>query len=205
MNNEQIIILDDKKFKEIYSNEELRNAVAFAHSCLNSDSKFLHKKALMYPISYKVTEEQIKIASDLRLKTQKIVLKDNYNKLLFCGMGMNFKPTFKDGVGNHRIRTHFINNDGFECFIEFGTGTDEFLRIDHAIFNYIDNTHTLRERDKQINNYSNLERKTTEVKYTFTNILNIVNKYFNSSFKEVVLDYYNIRCDTVLCKSQKNN
>lgn len=201
MNEEQIITLDDETFKEIYSNEKLRNAVAFAHTCLNSDNKFLHKKALMYPISYKVTEEQIKVSNDLRLKTQREVLIKNYNKLLFCGMGMEFKPTFKDGVGNYRIRTHFINDEGIECFIEFGKGTDEFFTIDHAIFNYIDNTHTLRERDKQINNYLGLERNTPKLKYTFKNILNIVNKYFNCQFKEVVLDYYNIRCDNVLCRS----
>jgi len=197
--------MDQETFKEIYKNEELRNAVAFAHGCFDSEYKFKYQKALMYPISYKVTKDQMIRAKDLRLKKQKEVLKENYNNLLFCGMGMNFKPIIKDGVGNHRIRTHFLNKDGIECFIEFGKGTDNFLRIDHAIFNYEYSNKSLREQELFLkNNYKNLERQTPKLKYTFENLLKIVNKYFDCNFNKIVLDYYNIRCDGVLCESPKN-
>jgi len=166
--------------------------VAFAHGVCKSNGEEEYKKALMYPISYKVTDEQIKKSKELRLKRQKEVLKENKNNLLFCGMGMNFKSSINDRIGNHRIRTEFLNSDGIKCFIEVGTGgtSEDNLRIDHAIF-------------EQVNNYKNLERETFSLKYTYKNVLNLVNKYFNCNFKKIVMDYYNIRCYGVLCESPK--
>lgn len=198
----QIQKLNKQTFKQIHNNEKLRNAVAFAYSCYNSDMKFEYKKALMYPISYKVTDEQIKKAVSLRLKRQKEVLKENKNNLLFVGMGMEFKPTFKDGVGNHRIRTEFLNKNGVKCFIEVGTGKEDFLRVDFAIYNY--GTKDKLGRDSYKYNYKELEHKTPALKYTYENVLNLVNKYFNCNFKKMVVDYYNIRCDGLMCKSPKN-
>ena len=196
---EDLKVLDDEKFKEIYINEELRNAVAFAHSCCKSNGEFEYKKALMYPISYKVTEEQIKIAQELRNKRQKEVLKEERHTLLFVGMGMNFKPLIPDGVGNHRIRTDFLNADGERCFIELGTGKDDYLRIDHALKGYSDNS---RENDNKYN-YMQLESKTPSLRYTYANVLELVNKYFNCNFKRMVVDYYNVSCDGVICVSPK--
>jgi len=199
---EQIQVLTEEKFKGIYTNEKLRNAVAFAHGCFNKNMQFSYKKALMYPINYKVTEEQIKKAVNLRIKKQKEVLKDNYNNLLFCGMGMNFKPTIKDGVENHRIRTEFLNKDGIKCFIEVGTGRtpEENLRVDFALYGYIENE---TKNEKNQYNYKKLETETPTLKYTYENVLNLVNKYFNCNFKKMVVDNYNISCESVLCKSPK--
>ena len=203
MRTEQIKKLSERKFKEIYTNEELRNAVAYAHDCLDEDSRFLHKKALMYPVSYTVTEEQIKEANELIQKRKKEVLKENKNNLLFVGMGMEFKPTFKDGVGNYRIRTEFLNKDRVKCFIEVGTGRtpESNLRVDFAIFNY--GTKDKRGFDNYSYNYKGLENNTPALKYTYENILNLVNKYFNCNFKKMVVDYYNISCDGVICESPK--
>ena len=189
--------MDQETFKGIYDNERLRNEVAFAHGCCNAMGEVEYKKALVYPLSYKVTDEQIKIASELRNKRQKEVLIEHKNSLLFCAMGMSFSPSLKDGVGNHRIRTEFLNSDGVRCFIEFGTGREkEELRVDHAIFRYGD-------RKTEINNYQDLERSTPTLKYTFENVLNLVNKYFNCYFKKIIVDEYNISCDAVLCESPK--
>lgn len=186
--------LTENKFKEIYSNEKLRNAVAFAHGVCDSNGVLKYKKALMYPLSYKVTDEQIKIADELRKKRIIEVLKENKNKLFFCGMGMEFKPLIDDGIGNHRIRTTFINKHGVKCFIELGTSMDNtFLRVDFAMF----------DCDKERYNYKCLETKTPELKYTYQNVLKLVNEYFSCNFKEIVVDYYNISCDGVLCESPK--
>ena len=59
---ETIQKLDSKTFKEIYKNEKLRNSVAYAHGVADSNGNLKYMKALSYPISYKVTEEQIKKA-----------------------------------------------------------------------------------------------------------------------------------------------
>lgn len=198
---EQIQVLNKESFKEIYKNEELRNAVAFAHSVCNERGEEEYKKALLYPISYKVNPEQIYKANSLRLKRQKEVLKENKHNLLFCAMGMNFKPSINDGIGNHRIRTSFINNDGVKCFIELGTGrTDDNLRIDFAIYEY--GKKDIRGFDNYKYNYKELETKTPQLKYTYENVLRLVNEYFNCSFKKIVVDYYNIDSD-VLCISPK--
>jgi hypothetical protein len=203
---EQIQVLNKESFKEIYKNEKLRNAVAFAHSVCNERGEEEFKKALLYPISYKVNPEQIYKANSLRLKRQKEVLKENKHNLLFCGMGMNFNPTIKDGIGNHRIRTTFLNSDGIKCFIELGTtAKDDNLRIDFAIYDYLEGNYkiSLKEKDKrQKYNYKNLERETPILKYTYENVLNLVNKYFNCNFKKMVVDYYNVDSN-VLCISPK--
>lgn len=199
---EQIQVLDKESFKEIYKNEELRNAVAFAHSVCNERGQEEFKKALLYPISYKVNKAQIEEANVLRLKRQKEVLRKNKHNLLFCGMGMNFNPTIKDGIGNHRIRTEFLNSDGIRCFIELGTGrTDNNLRIDFAILNY--GTKDAKGYDNYKYNYKLLETQTPILKYTYENVLNLVNKYFNCNFKKIIVDYYNIECNGVLCISPK--
>lgn len=203
---EQIQVLTQDKFKEIYTNEELRNAVAFAHSVCKSNGEKEYKKALLYPISYKVNKEQIEQANTLRNKKIKKVLKENKNNLLFVGMGMEFESILKNGVGNHRIRTEFLNKDGVKCFIEVGTGKnpEDNLRVDFAVYNYCEGDYniSIKERDaKQKYNYMNLERETPSLKYTYDNVLNLVNKYFNCDFKKMVVDYYNISCDGVLCES----
>ena len=202
---ETIKIMDELKFKEIYTNEELRNAVAFAHGCCDSRGNLEYKKALMYPISYKVTDEQIKEAKELREKRQKEVLRENKNNLLFCSMGMDFKPTLEDGVGNHRIRTEFKNSKGNIYFIEIGKGKDDNLRIDHSID---------RTKQDELNdhfykqhlfyNFAELEHKTSTLKYTYENVLKMVNEYFNCNFKKMVVDGYNIGSpDFPICESPK--
>lgn len=196
---EQIEILSEEKFKEINTNEELRNAVAFAHSCCNARGEEEYKKALLYPIAYKVTKTQIMKANALRDKRQKEVLKENANNLLFCAMGMNFKPTINDGVGNHRIRTDFLNSQGVRCFIEVGTKSrDNNLRVDFAIYGYIENE---TKGNRNAYNFKKLETETPELKYTYENVLSLVNKYFGCNFKKMVVDYYNIECSGVICKS----
>ena len=208
--NEQIIELDQETFEQIYKNENLRNEVASAHGVCDSNGNLEYKKAMMYPISYKVTDEQIKEADALRIKRCKEILKENRHNLLFCGMGMEFEPKTPDGIGNHRIRTEFINSDGVKCFIELGTnyekGKEDNLRIDFAIFNYCEGEKlSIKEKDaKQQYNYKKLETETPILKYTYENVLKLVNEYFNCNFKKIVVDYYNISCDRILCKSPKN-
>lgn len=195
---ENIKVMDEEKFKEIYTNEELRNEVAFAHGCGNSLGQEEYRKALMYPISYKVTNEQIEIAKRVREKRKEEVLKEHKNNLLFKSMGIDFEPTFKDGVGNHRIRTNFLNSKGVRCFIEVGTGRGDNLRVDFAICPYID------ESSQQKYNYEGLEHSTPGLKYTYKNVLKLVNEYFDCNFKKMVVDGYNIGEERgTICESPK--
>lgn len=206
---DDIIEMTEDIFKGIYTNPKLRHVVAYAHGC-SVGGEIEYFKALMYPLSYKVTVEQIEEAKRvLEMEKQKI-LTENKNNLLFCGMGMEFKPEINDGIGNHRIRTHFINNDGKECFIELGTKCDKIvkkkrikdnnLRIDFAILDY--NKKDKYGYDSFSYNYKGLESNTPEMLYTYENVLKLVNEYFNCSFKKMVVDYYHIHCDSILCISK---
>mgnify|MGYP001604542795 CR=1 FL=1 len=200
--NETIKLMDEETFKGIYTNEKLRNEIAFAHGVEGWGE---YKKAMMYPLSYKVTDRQIKEAEELRLKRQKEVLKENKNNLLFCSMGMDFEPTFEDGVGNHRIRTEFKNSKGHIYFIELGTGKDGNLRIDHSIDRTKqDEVNDHFDKQHLFYNFAGLERKTPQLKYTYENVLKLVNEYFNCNFKRMVVDGYNIESpDFPICESPK--
>ena len=191
-------VLTNEKFQEIYTNEKLRNAVAFAHGCLDSNHVFKHYKANLWPNPYTVTPEQIAKAKEERERAKKELISSLGNKLVFVGMGMQYDPRYKGDPGNHRIRTYIINGKGREFFIEVGTGQGDLMRIDFAI------NETLRARYKnsvkdqsEYYNWHGLERERRyrELKYTKENILNLVNLHFVCKFEELIVDYYTLSPD----------
>jgi hypothetical protein len=196
-------VLTETKFKEIYTNDKLRHSVAYAHGCYNSDEKFKHRLALYELKRYIVTDSQIREAKTVLAENITRVLKDNKNNLLFVGMGCDFTPTIKDGVGNHRIRTEFLNREGKKYFIELGTaGNNEMLRVDHSIDrDKQDELEDAHDKQGMFYNYHKLETKTPVLKYTYTNVLKLINKHFNCNFKKMIVDSYNIQCEGVLCES----
>lgn len=194
--------ITEARFKDIYTDKKLLRAVAYAHTCCDSNFKFKHKLALCWPHSYIVTEAQIKEARKVLTETIKNVLKANKNNLLFVGMGMDFDPTIKDGVGNHRIRTEFLNSEGKKYFIEFGTSCNsDKLRIDQAIDrDKQDKLNDAHDKQGEFYNYHNLETKTPVLKYTYANVIKLINEHFECNFSKMVVDY-NISPDGVLCQS----
>jgi hypothetical protein len=190
--NTQTIELTAEKFAEIYSNEELRNQVAFAHEQCDKSGNFLRRITCSYPLTYIVNDEQIAAANAERLRAKKQVIQDNLGKLMFVGMGNTYEEKYPDDVCNYRVRTEFINPDGNKFFIEF-TGINGKMHIDHAI----DRTKETKlngdfKRQSEYYNYKGLERNNNELAYTKSNILEVVNKYFECNFKEIVIDNYNV-------------
>lgn len=235
--NKEYQKMTPEEFKNIYYSEKLRNEVSFANRHSDKHGVFKYYGTCTYPNENRrqVTPEQIEKAKQLRSKRAAEVLKENKNKLLFVGMGMNYDAKYEDDVCNHRIRTEFLNSEGKRFFIEFGTGRGTDLRIDHAVDRELEDHYkqkaalfskrwkaeekkerpsfkkiqSLRGQfykymEQPYYNYKKLERDTPNLKYTKTNILKIVNEYFNCNFKEVVVDYYNISCNGVICESPKS-
>jgi hypothetical protein len=227
----QFIELTAEKFADIYTDEAFRNDVAFAHQYADKNSVVLGRKTCSYPIEYKVTDEQIKLAEIERQRAKKQTVKDNKGKLMFVGMGCTYEPRYKDDVCNHRIRTSFTNAEGKKYFIELGTGNGHQMRCDHSVdrdleYEYEEIVANLRkERDsvkrysdewdelclqidkytKQVYyNYQGLEHKGDLPKYTLQNVLNLVNKYFNCNFKEIVIDNYNVSTEDYTSVSPKH-
>ena len=193
----------------IYTDERLRNAVAFAHGCCDRYHKHLHYKALYYPLEYIVTEEQIQQAKEELTRAKERVYAQHSNHLLFVGMGSEYAPRFEDDVCNHRIRTEFTNRHGHRYFIEFCTlAKGNGFSITFAI-----------DRDKEIElnsdwnkqgEYYHFKGLTTSkigytLDYTKRNILNIVNEYFDCAFSEVIIDQHTIHPDDreIICHSPK--
>jgi hypothetical protein len=183
--------LSDEKFQEIYQDEQFRNQVACAHKCRDKNFVFKHFKTCLYPVEYIVTPEQIDLAQAELERSRQEKIELYKNKLVLIGMGMNYEERYEDDVCNWRVRAHFINSKSIHCFIEFGTlSNNTALRIDHAIYRYDCPT-------SERNNYEGLERDTRGFDYKKANLLQIVNRFFDCDFKEVIIDKYTIPSDHI--------
>lgn len=229
----QDIILSDEDFKRIYTDENFRNAVAYAHQQCNARGNFIHYIALAYQLRYIVSEEQITEAKELLRRAKIKIFNDHSNDLLFCSMGGSYPARYEDDVCNHRIRTEFLNKDGRRFFIEFGNVRGDNLRIDHSIDRDMENEYKIKsnlafiERKKHTfrsdkwelcdlevkkyqgqpyHNYAGLEHLDEPIKYTRQNILNIVNEKFDCNFKAIIIDQNTIHPDDseIICSSPKS-
>lgn len=188
--------MTDEEFEQINTNDKLLHSVVYAHGTSKYDDLFIAFGE--YPKEYLVTKKQIAKARQI-FDDKKIILKQKYrtnNTLVFVGMGMSFKSKNKLYINNHRIRAQFKNKDNKLCFIEVGTTTDKnFMRCDHSIYDY--NKHKQNE-----NNYNNLERSPKQ-KYTYNNLLNLINKNFECNFSQIVIDNYTFSSDEFTSISPK--
>lgn len=208
-------ILNAKLFEENKANIIFLKAIKNAHQCADKNGNFLHFKALMYPLEYIVTTEQINEAKTLFNAAKAAFLSGIGNKLIFVGMGSDYDPRFDDDVCNYRIRTEILNPEGKHFFIEFGRGMGENLNFDHVInrdqqkeyeekrseiYDKIKNSgfqfhsHPLIEEYKKYDSQPyhwykrELWAKTTSIKYTQQNVLKWVNELFNCNFKDMQVD-----------------
>lgn len=208
-------ILNAKLFEENKANIIFLKAIKNAHQCADKNGNFLHFKALMYPLEYIVTTEQINEAKTLFNAAKKAFLSEIGNKLIFVGMGSYYAPRFEDDVCNYRIRTEILNPEGRQFFIEFGRGLGENLNFDHVIdrdqqkeyedksteiYNKIKSSgfqfhsHPLIEEYKKYDSQPyhwykrELWSKTSSIKYTKQNVLKWVNDLFNCNFTAMQVD-----------------
>jgi len=190
--------------KKIYTDETLRNAVAYAHGCFDSKMNFLHYKALYWPESYKVTELQIAEAKAEKERAKIELLKNLGNKLVFVGMGCTYEPRYGGDPCNHRIRTEIMNNKGERFFIEVGTVCKGWgMRIDFSINRTIeDECGADPNMQGKYYNYKNLEHRVDLPDYTEDNIIKLINKAYNCNFTEMVADDYNLTTDDYISTSK---
>lgn len=192
MNNQTTENLTEKKFQEIYTSEEFRNSVAFAHQFVEAGRTVEgFRKAVGFPDSYIVTDAQVAAANEERIKAKIKTIEENWGKLVFVGMGSTYAARYDGDPCNHRIRAYIVGADRMRYFLEVGTGLGEMMRVDHA--------QALSQEVE--NNWSGLERLAPPMKYTLDNIRKIVNLYFSSNFAEVVVDNYNLRADEAISVS----
>jgi len=203
--NKTRIALTEEKFAEIYTSKKFRNQVAYAHICNTADFKFSHKQTCSYPIEYIVTDEQIELAKKELEHDRAEMKKNHYNDLVFVGMGMDYEATFEDDICNHRIRTEFLDKDGNQRFVEFSKWNAN-THVDFSIDRDLEMKRNAERSNKQdYYRFANLEGENVGV-YSKTNILNVVNRYFNSKFKNIIIDSFTTRMGeqyTIICESPK--
>jgi len=201
---EKYEILTEETFHNAINNKDYGFlwGVRYAHGTDQSDVykiAFCDKK---YYVTQQQKQKATRIMEKVELEKKHQYLKSN--TLVFNGMGMSFKA--KPGyIGNHRIRASFINLDGIKCFIEVGTGKEnDLMRCNHSMYNYVNVCNSLKERDlREKNNYGNIERSLS-LKYTFDNLLKLVNETFNCNYKSIVLEEHFLRTDvfTSVCEEE---
>ncbi len=181
-----LITLTDEKFQEIYTNQELRNAVAGAHKCCDEFHNFKHFQAMAKHANYIVTEEQINLAKKETEKAKQIVLDENKNKLLFSGMGSGNLEIEDKKVANYRFRTVFKNRIGSTYFIEFvwHEKKQQF---------YTDHLHCIAGSfpSEHVKLYNDNYRPPMHyVGPTEKAVLEFINETFDCNFNEVVIDEF---------------
>lgn len=190
-----------EKFAEIYTNEKLRNEVARAHVCCLAGGSFSHMSTCGYPVSYKVSDEQIKEAKAELARAKVMFYKEHENDLIFTGMGMDYESRFEDDVCNHRIRTELVNPNGRHFFIEVSHYSENHpTKADMMWVNFsIDRDLELKCEKYKVPgfngqpyyNYGNIERGDSpysSMKYTKQNVLKIVNEVYGCNFKNIIID-----------------
>lgn len=190
--------LDADTFQQIYTDKRLRNAVAYAHGCYTSHetgTKFKHRLALYYPISYIVTEEQIE-AAKVEIQASMMRTKEEHaGKLILVGMGMVLNE--KDYFGNHRARGCFINDAGEKCFVEVMNSKRKDAAERSIWFDFA----FICKEDGEEKERLNADKKSWPGKrFTSENILMLINREFGSSFKEIYLDNYDLGPDEHISK-----
>jgi len=219
------IKLTPEIFEENIENPIFLRAVTHSHKCCSANGNFLHFGALMYPITYEVSQAQKDEATALFSSKKANYLANIGNKLVFVGMGADYEPRYDDDVCNHRIRTEIVAPNGRNFFIELCpqglTNTvathvidrDEEAHYDerrqknrdkiNEIGGYLPADHYLQVESRELQSQPYYWYKKKEVdellkdgyKYTLKNVLNLVNLIFECNFTEVEIDNIYTSCD----------
>jgi hypothetical protein len=229
----QKLTLTADKLKEIYTNEEFRNGVAYAHQCCDQHGNFKHFETCTYPVRFIVTVEQIEEAKreieTAKAKLLKYMI-SNPSVFMFVGMGCKYPERYADDLCNHRIRAEFKNAVGHKYFIEVGTAQGDKMRVDHSVDRDLEeqmNNRLIalfeeRDRVKQYSaawhkccelinenlkqpyyNFAGLERG-MYAEYTKTKLLKMINEKFGCFFTSIEVDNHTLTTDDYSNISPKN-
>lgn len=231
MNTEYLEMPTDL-FNQLGTNEKFTREVNYSHSVCDKYSVHQYYCTMYGGKRYKTTLEQKEQAQKLYEINRQKAIANVGNKLVFVGMGMEYKARYNDDVCNHRIRTEILNPQGKRFFIEVGTGRGENMRIDFVVnrdqeneyneklqfyrkeieakggFNKVYNSDPsmIAYRDYQNQPYywyKYDQWKNLDTKYTKENVLKLVNSLFDCNFTEMEIDYNHLTIDDYTSVSPK--
>lgn len=217
---------------QLGTNEKLTREMNFAHGVCDTNSVLKHYCTMYEGKRYITTPEQKEQAKKLYEINKKKAIKSVGNKLVFVGMGTEYKARYEHDVCNYRIRTEILNPDGKRFFIEVGAWGAELMRIDHVVnrdqedeyneklsfyrneieakggFLKVINTDEsmINFRKYQNQPYYWFKKEQWEglkTKYTKQNVINLVNTLFDCKFTEMEVDYNHLTTDDYTSVSPK--
>ena len=113
--------------EEIMRNPEFAKIVSNPVKVHDKYGKFNRYESLTYPIRYTLTEEDIKLGTQVHEKNKKEFISKIKNELVLIKMGADYTDEYAQVPGdirNHRVRAYVMNPEGERFFIEFSSGVD---------------------------------------------------------------------------------
>ena len=189
--------------------------------------KRMYMRTVSYPIEYKVSEQQKRWAQTIRDRRKREELERiKPGELVFVAMGCDYDAEDPDEVKNHRMRTEFITDYGIKVFVEFIKGCKDGFWCDFSIHRtreeqmkhqddvLYEQAKVYRERcdqsgylemhrrigEQNYYNYMGVEKTHIDKPYTWTNVLEFVNKTYGTHFASVRLERHFLVTDDFVCR-----
>ena len=201
----------------------------FANAGWNCDKygKRMYMRTVSYPIEYKVSEQQKRWAQTIRDRRKREELERiKPGELVFVAMGCDYDAEDPDEVKNHRMRTEFITDYGIKVFVEFIKGCKDGFWCDFSIHRTREEQMKHQDRvlgeqakvcreqrnqplylemhrrmgEQNYYNYMGVEKTHIDKPYTWTNVLEFVNRTYGTHFTLVRMDRYFLTTDDFVCR-----
>lgn len=194
------INMTSEKFHELITDDKMlfRIATASLYYRHNGDTSLCYSVA-SYPTTYIATKEQVEEAKRfVKIRHDEILREIRVNELVFAPMGMSYEHPNEDNVRNYRIRCKFRNLKGETYFVEFNFCENSGVWCTENICLDI-------ERGKRgYYNAKKLENILLAREFTFSRILELINRQFGCCYKSArLLSSRIVFYDEYVCKCAK--
>ena len=224
-------ILTDEMFREMMSSDagirEARYANGYGrwlNGAIATDGYYVNWPD--YRSKWEISEEQREFAMQRfeERKAETMEYCSQQGVLTWHRMGMDYKPTIEDGIGNYRIRTIFKDKTGHVWFIEIhplynkSHNGDDRLGFYGEVYDVSWNEQAMKEYNERydalMEQYGSwwkaptnerpalpmtkYERVESKELFTYASVLAWVNMKFKTDYKEMFLERYFLNCDDVI-------
>lgn len=217
--------LSEEEFNELASTDKGLRSMRYPFKYQRSDDKTktgMYVTVRNYNDVREFSQEQYERATAMyeAKREEKIKKASEKGVLTFIGMGMEFEPKVDDGIGNYRIRCMFVDGKGDKQFIEVHPTPDGGFYGEHVFCsvnerNVAEYTRRTKEYEAKYGEhfwlkisrdekeemdhliFHQYERIESSKPYTYTGLLEYVNKTFGVEFKELFYENFYLNHDDI--------
>lgn len=213
--------LTDKKLLELLKDDSMVTALAYPCAVHDKYGRFAFLRTVTYPIEYIITDDQVATAKAVHAQRKKTILGNIVpGMLVFGAMGGNFQTEKPDQIGNWRIRSNFVADDGKRYMIEFSPAVtrtgfrvsaaidyeaeQEYYRLEREVAEW-NSTHLPANQHKPwppqtCYNPFGVKDTFVDKDFTFTNVLEFVNERFGCSYTSCSLIRHIVGYEEFTCE-----